>query len=70
MQHVLQMDSAGDGADIVGTLTANVEAATVVYMCVCVCVCVFLNILYVILFFTGCVCEIRFFMFICPTLQT
>ena len=39
------MDSAGDGADIVGTLTANVEAATVVYIyiyiyvCVCVCVC-------------------------------
>ena len=38
MQHVLQMDSAGDGADIVGTLTADADAATVVYICVCVCV--------------------------------
>jgi len=30
------MDGAGDGADIVGTLTANADVATVVYICVCV----------------------------------
>jgi len=37
------MDGAGDGADIVGTLTANADVATVVYIYVCVCVCVYLQ---------------------------